>query len=158
MAISLYQWIETGIGVNFAGSLFVISFSAFCLVIIRAFTIKCSRAVLFEEGLVYICGSKTTEVFFGDVKGLQVCKYASSLSMGIRHSVFFVMRDNKRIELDGGDCEALPHFQEFYDAMDDAYTDFLLRNVTYEDLSKLRVSFGRHLELVDGTERECVEP
>ena len=115
----------------------------------QALKIKHSEAILYEDGLVYTLDGKTTEVAFKDVKGTRFLITSNPRETTIRRSARLIKHDDTIVEMDG-EAAVLRNFRQFYEKLDSVFADYLLRNITPENLHQANISFGSRLELTDG--------
>ena len=120
----------------------------------QAIKIVHSEAVLYEDGLVYVIGDKTTIVPFEYVKGTQFAVTVFGVSGRgyddiVIRSAKLIKNDGTRIDMDGC-AAAFRNFRQFYETLDSVFADYLLRGITSENLHQANISFGDCLELRNG--------
>jgi len=125
------------------------------LPVFQAIKIAHSEATLHENGLVYILGDKITKVAFEDVKGTQFAitlagqHVRGSWNSAIIRSAKLIKYDGTKIDMDGC-AAAFRNFRQFYERLDSVFADYLLRDITHENLHQANISFGECLELRNG--------
>jgi len=113
------------------------------------------EATLYENGLIYTIGRETTEVAFKDIKGIQFSVITTAggakgyILSKITRPITLIEHDGTRVEM-GGFFPVFRNFRRFYKELDSAFTDYLLKDTTYENIHQANISFGERLELRDG--------
>ena len=99
--------------------------------------VKGFSATIYEQGFVLKRGSKVTELAFAEVKGISLANKTLTIQ-GL---------DGKNIVLAG---MFTPNMKQFAEEFETAYTKSSLYDITQESLYQTNISFGKHLELVNG--------
>ena len=113
--------------------------------------VKRAMVELYETGYVLTRGSKVTVMAFDDVKGISDSTTAFSaygiIPVGKSRDVSITKKDGVPILLLKS---GVPNFNQFVDELGAAFTEYLLKDLTKENIGQASISFGNKLELAGG--------
>ena len=113
-----------------------------------------SEAILYETGFVYTLGRNTEKIAFEDIAGTLFLAERSRPTGRNRTTVMmYTMRMVKKggIELDIDDGATMfRNFREFYKTVDANFSEYLLRDITPQNVDRQTISFGDDLTLHNG--------
>jgi len=142
---------------------------AFVFLLLGIMLVKHTELSIFDEGIIFTRGSKSEHVAFSDLEGINDTKTSTTvivtspagglvggLIIGLLasfipalnpHKIKLRKKDGTTIKLSKS---FLHNFKEVAENLHSAYTEYLLKDLSKENLSDANISFGPQLQLRDG--------
>jgi len=138
-------------GIVLIGSSILLSFLGGVFIYL-GITTSHSEAILYETGFVYTLGRNTEKIAFEDIAGTLFLVERSRPAKGttaMLYTMRMVKKDKTELDIDSG-ATMFRNFRDFYKTVDTNFSEYLLRDITPQNVKQQTISFGDDLTLHNG--------